>query len=320
MFVTFGDDAPPDYNYFDDVFRFVNEDLEQMLRSHDATQKHPYMFSTRELHYICFKMRAEYGLFRHHYKDYAIPAAKAMAERLERDYQLVKDQYHDFIQSSGYFDLLMKDVIQAGYVTINHKLESFVMFLTAHARGKAHGPMQANDHRVAFYEELLRDRYDILFDDFLGKEPVTPTLCDECGKTIPPKKASVTPRLVLYPRIQQIRLVANRVKHQSGYPKSGKDPLIDSLSQEVGKPIRVPVDEFLLDMAYADAYLLMLTSLVSSAYMVAMVEHVLSKPPKPGQDEARGNIEALAKNYEAKLELDVQQYKTLRIDKINFVL
>lgn len=303
MFVTFGNDAPPDYNYFDDVFRFVNDDLEKMMRTHDATQQHPYMYSLRELHYICFKMRAEYGLFRHHYKDYAIPAAKAMAERLEHDYHLAKERYHEFIQSSGYFDLLMKDVIQAGYVTINHKLESFVMFLTAHAKGKAYGPLQANDHRVALYEELLRDHYDILFDDFLGKESGSPN-----------------PRPVLYPRIQQIRHIANRVKHQSGYPKSDKDPLIDSLNQEVGKPIRVPVDEFLLDMAYADAYLLMLTSLVNSAYMVAMVKPILLKPPKPGQEELRGNLEALAKNYEAQLDLDVQQYKSLRIDRINFVL
>ena len=301
MFVTFGEDAPPDYNYFDDVFRFVNDDLEQLLRTHDATQKHPYMFSTQELHYICFKMRAEFGLFRHHYKDYAIPAAEAMAERLERDYQRVKEHYHDFVQTSGYFDLLMKDVIQAGYVTINHKLESFVMFVTAHARGKAYGPLKANDHRVAFYEELLRDRYGILFDEFLGKEPVAPT----SGS-------------VLYPRIQQFRSVANRVKHQSGYPKSDTDLLVTSFKQEAGKPIRVPVDNFLLDMAYADAYLFMLTTLVNSAYMVALVEHVLSKPPKPSQEEARVSIEALAKNYEAKLELAVEEYRTLRIDRIKF--
>jgi hypothetical protein len=324
MFETFGDNPLPDYNYFIDAFRFVENDLEIVLHVAEGAKKNGYMAGILQIRGICYKMRSEYGLFRHYYKDYAIPAAETMSARLERDYQKVKGKgkYHGFVEFSGYFDSPLRDVIHAGYVTINHKIESFHAFVKARANGKAHGPMDANPAtiRKPLFEELLRDRYDIHLTDFLAKEPASPNLCDECGKTKLPK-IKTPPRPLLYPRIERIRLIANRVKHDSGYPKSVNDPLIQSLfEQEVGKPIKVPVLEFKLDMAYADAYLFMLANLIISACEVDTLEYMLSKPLKQGQEKYRPKIEEIAQNYRNQLDSFVKEYKNKRIDKLQFVL
>jgi hypothetical protein len=266
-------------------------------------------------------MRAEYGLFRHYYRDYALPAAESMAQRLRQDYTTVQQDYPGFIQGSGYFDNVLKDVIHVGYVGINHKLESFMAFINAHVRGRAYGPLGAHPGEVIRYDTLLRERYDILLDDFVGKEPAVPVLCDSCAQPVPPRR-SASPRPILYPRVHRIRLIANRVKHQSGYVRNENDQLMEALfEQETNRPIRVPVQEFLHDLAYADAYLFLLTRLVTNAYLVAYMERIFQEPvtDRQGHEEVRARLESHAQQFERDLANDVNEYHNRHIDTLNLV-
>lgn len=239
-----------------------------MLSMHmNSVKKYPAYETLVRSSYIAHKMKAEFSAMALYYKTIAIPEAEKLVKELRKGYQesTLKGDYPELDQTGIFedsFRSVMREVLMSGYISISHKIENLIDFVKNHSGGTPFGSMVAPNHRIVNYLKVLESDFNLPFTQLIETEP---------------RNKVEHVHNVITPRIHRIRVTANRIKHQGGYPKNIDDIIIQYFSnfKLYGADFhrhRIPfsIREFLVDLKYAEKYIDIILELVNNTHIYSM--------------------------------------------------
>lgn len=301
-------------NPFQEFFATYEIHTKRLVDHLKARDKHPALQTLTTSSFIALKMKAEYNAMALYYRKVALPNAQDLLNRMKQEYEgsKVKSDYAE-LDRAGLFDDcfegVLREAIMAGYIAISHKIENLVALVENHSVGKQFGVLDIPTYGIVDYVAVLKDEFGISFRQLLEEEPRN-------------KPAHV--HEVITPRIHRIRMTANRIKHQDGYPKDKDDFIINYFPGFADYPKnyhrqRIPftVDEFLVDLYYADHYLDVVLDLIDSLHVYAMGTTIAKKPLGPDDSSAARDsvLNVTIPSHHAKVILCVATLKHRDLDR-----
>lgn len=273
---------------FQEFFKGHERYLELLATDLRGVESHPAYETLVRSSYIAYKMKAEFSAMVLYYRTIAIPNAEKMVEDLRQGYQAspVKSAYPELDKYGvvdDSFKSVMREVLMSGYISISHKIENLVDFVDGHSGGTPYAPMAEPNHKTVNYVGVLKKDFGLTFKQLTENEP---------------QKNIQHVHSVITPRIHRIRITANRIKHQGGYPKGVDDiviPYYTNFKLYSGNyhRHRIPfsIREFLIDLEYADKYMDDVLELVTQVHKYAIIKEILSLPITIGQEQSRHFLE-----------------------------
>lgn len=277
-------------NTFQEFFQGHERYFDALAIQFSAIKQHPAYETLLRSSAIAHKMKAEFSAMSLYYRTIAIPEATKLVDDLREGYQksTLKGDYPELDQFGVFedsFRSVMREALMSGYISISHKIENLVDFVNNHSEGKPFASMKSPKHQIVNYIKVLEQDFGLQFGKLVENENRT-------------KIEHVLN--VITPRIHRIRVTANRVKHQGGYPKH-KDDIIINYFKEFnlyGSDVefhlyRIPfsVSEFLIDLTYAEKYIDKVLELVNNIHIYAIIKKIISGPVTKGQEESRFALE-----------------------------
>ena len=209
-----------------------------------------------EIHRIC----AEFAAMSIQYRKIIIPQTLKFVTSLKKEYNssTLKQDYPDLDNIGTFnksFENITIETLANGYSFINHKIESIIDYTKNHSKSMSKYNIN--------YIETLKKEFNLSIDSLKGS--------DEEG--------------IITPRIDRIRLISNRYKHDNGYPKSNNDTIISyfkNFAEITIEPhkhkIPLTIEEFLIDLNYADDYINLIIKLINSLRLYCLIKFELKKP------------------------------------------
>ncbi|UOQ64853.1 hypothetical protein [Hymenobacter volaticus] len=300
-------------------------DLEKNIH---AVEKIPSFFTVQVTAAIARKIKAEYDAMALYYRESAIPNAQKMVDELidgynksqqKKDYAATFGKRYIFEDS---FHAITREVLMSGYIAISHKLEMLIEYTKNHSTGKPYATMQepVGYHIVDYLEHLNAD-FGLPIDRLM-----------ELDHNVQPKKGIWNYnhlRTIITPRIYKIRMTANRIKHQGGYPKHANDPIFDfypnfskypNFGTDIKKKttFRIPLteEELLLDLDYAGKYITQILGIFSEVNMYSIIMSMIWVPAQKDEIQARYTILThYLPSLKASIKNKVKQVKDVWLDK-----
>ena len=301
----------------------MNNVFQEFLKGHEryfhllsmhmnSVKEYPAYDTLVRSSYIAHKMKAEFSAMVLFYKTIAIPEAENIVEELRKCYQdsTLQGDYPELDQTGIFedsFRSVMREVLMSGYISISHKIENLVDFVKNHSGGTPFASMVAPNHKIVNYLKVLESEFNLPFAQLVETEHRT-------------KIEHVHD--VITPRIHRIRVAANRIKHQGGYPKRADDIIIQYFSNfKLYKSdfhrCRIPfsIREFLVDLDYAEKYIDVILELINNTHIYSIIKEVLKQPIIKGQEQYRYSLEyEQMPNYHSHIQHLVQRIRDRKLD------
>lgn len=208
-------------------------------------------FGLQQLQGLFWKFKWELSVLRHFYRQDLINNAIEWGNKISSDFKPVTVRIIGTAPpfSESFFTSCYYDMILSGYTAMYHKIEALSVMLQKHAKGEALGPLASNEDFVNYTYILNSEGID--FNDF-----------GEINKK----------NGYFHPRINLIRLINNRSKHDAGYPKDSKDTILQLLPKLALTDKVIPsIDIFYDDFLYVQEYISTISALISRAYILAVI-------------------------------------------------